>query len=69
MATYARHGILPFHTNQGESRRTAVPAIRLKLSYQRMTPCEPNGLTPKTENPVGDSQSQPGSFLLRDESM
>ena len=29
MATYARHGILPFHTNQGESRRTAVPAIRL----------------------------------------
>jgi hypothetical protein len=48
-------------TRERAAARRFPPSVQ--VHYRRMTPCETIGLTPQTENPVGYSQSQPGSFF------
>jgi hypothetical protein len=48
-------------TRERAAARRFPPSVR--GAYRRMTPCESSRPPPKTENPVGDSQSQPGSFV------
>jgi hypothetical protein len=48
-------------TRERAGARRLPPSVR--GAYRRMTPCERSGLPPKIENPVGNSQSQPGSFV------